>query len=240
MMLLVQLTVTTGHSLQLTGHSPWFLTMPSVRNTKRLVTLSIVHNKFDWLAFQALKTAQIKVGQLQDQVKQLLLKNSELRAKVKGKSTQAAGSRKVLSGDEKLIAQYAKKFGVMNEMFMPPGALAVKRPLTTSMHSGRYESDLAELEGMIAEVYESLPENLHDDMENSIAFRNLVNIFCNQAFHYQSLLEFILSSSDSSIQIEGVSSISFELVQQLKYLAIRLSTTGFNTIERPSPNSRHC
>jgi len=93
-------------------------------------------------------------------VKQLLLKNSELHAKVKGKSTQATSSCKVLSGNEKLIAQYAKKFGVMNEMFMPPGALAVKRPLTTSMHSGWYKSDLAELEGMIAEVYESLPKNL--------------------------------------------------------------------------------
>jgi hypothetical protein len=109
-----------------------------------------------------------------------------LRAQAKpGKRT---GLRSILSGDEKLISQCAKKFGVMNEVFMPPGALAVKRPLTNSMDPGRYSSELAALEGMVAEVYESLPENLHHDIENSIAFRNLVinfsNAFCCRPLNF--------------------------------------------------------
>jgi hypothetical protein len=119
------------------------------------------------MAFQALKTAQLKVGELQEQVKTLRLKNSELRAQAKpGKRT---GSRSVLTGHEKLISQFAKRFTVMNEMFMPSG-LPMQKPLVNSMHAGRYDSDLAATEGIIAEVYEGFPEGLHDDIANSIVF----------------------------------------------------------------------
>ena len=136
------------------------------------------------MLFQALKSAQLKVDELQDQAKRLLLKNSELRAEAKpGKRT-----RTILNGDEKLISQYAKKFGVMSEMFMPPGALAVKKPLTNSMDPGRYDSELAELEGKVAEVYGCLPEAFHNDIQNSVAFRNLVSkLFNSFAIHLQNL-----------------------------------------------------
>jgi len=76
---------------------------------------------------QALKKAQIKVGELQDQVKKLQLK---------AKNTTC--SRNVLSDNDKLIGQQAKKFGVMNEVFVPLAALAVKRPPTNSMDPGWY------------------------------------------------------------------------------------------------------
>jgi hypothetical protein len=91
------------------------------------------------------------------------------------------GSRSVLSDNDKLISQHAKKFGVMNEVFMAAAALAVKRPPTNSMDPGRYDSDIAELHGVTAELYESLPDNFHYDLENSIVFRNLVSKFCNKA-----------------------------------------------------------
>jgi hypothetical protein len=71
----------------------------------------------------------------------------------------------------------------MNEVFMPLAALAVKRPLTNSMDPARYDSDIAELQGIICELYESLPDNFHDELENSVAFRNLVSKFCNKASH---------------------------------------------------------
>ena len=57
--------------------------------------------------------------------KKLLLKNSELCANLKG-SKNAMSSRSVPSDNDKLIAQQAKKFGVMNEVFVPLAALAVK------------------------------------------------------------------------------------------------------------------
>ena len=126
---------------------------------------------------QAPKTAQIKVCELQDQIRKLLLKNSELRANLKGKVNATRGTRAVLSNNDKLISQHAKKFGVMNEVFMLPAAFLAKRPLTNSMDSERYHSDIAELQGIIAEVYESLPDNFHDELENSIQFQNLVSNF---------------------------------------------------------------
>lgn len=65
----------------------------------------------------------------------------------------------------------------MNEVFMPMAALTVKRPLTNSMDQGRYGSQLAALHGITAEIYENLPDNFHDELENSVAFRNLVSNF---------------------------------------------------------------
>ena len=121
----------------------------------------------------------MKVGELQDQVKNLSLKNSELRATLKGKKS-ARGSRSERSDHDKLIGQHAKKFGVMNEVFFPPAALVVKRPLTNSMDPGWYESDIAELRGITAEVYESLPDDFYSDLENSIPFRKTVSKFCRK------------------------------------------------------------
>ena len=63
----------------------------------------------------------------------------------------------------------------MNEVFISAAALAVKRPLTNSMDAGRYDSEIAELHGITAEIYEFLPDTLHYELENSIAFRNLVS-----------------------------------------------------------------
>jgi hypothetical protein len=80
------------------------------------------------------------------------------------------GSHSVLSGDQKLISQCAKKFGVMNEMFVSPGALAIKKLLMNSMDPGRYSSNFAVLEGMVAKVYENLPESFYHEIEHSVAF----------------------------------------------------------------------
>jgi hypothetical protein len=71
---------------------------------------------------------QLKVGELQKQVQMLCMKNSELCAQAK--SGKRMGSRSLLSGNEKLISQFAKKFMVMNEMFMPSG-LPMQKPLDT-------------------------------------------------------------------------------------------------------------
>ena len=81
---------------------------------KQLVKLPNIHCKIviDLDGVQAFKKAQIKVGELQDQVKKLLLKNSELCANLK-ESKNAMSSHSVPSDNDKLIAQQAKKFGVI-------------------------------------------------------------------------------------------------------------------------------
>ena len=148
-----------------------------MKSMKWLVKIFNLYNKF-LTGWQALKSAQIKVGELQDQVKRLQIQNSELRANLKRKKNTTVGSRGVLSSRDKLVSQYAKKFGVMNEVFPTPAALLVKRPLTNSMDANRYTSELAELDGIIAEVYESLPEEFYDELESSIPFRTLVSLRC--------------------------------------------------------------
>ena len=50
----------------------------------------------------------------------------------------------------------------MNEIFILPGALTIKRPLTTSVDADRYNTDMTALEGITAEIYENIPESLHD------------------------------------------------------------------------------
>ena len=63
----------------------------------------------------------------------------------------------------------------MHEMFVPLAALAAKRPPTDSTFHGRYDSELAELHGTIAEIYETLPDEMHDELGTSIPFKNLVS-----------------------------------------------------------------
>ena len=72
----------------------------------------------------------------------------------------------------------------MNELFMPSAALMMKRPLTNSMDPARYDSDTAELQGITAEVYESLPDTFYEELEGSIAFQKLVSKFRNKAPHH--------------------------------------------------------
>jgi len=63
------------------------------------------------------------------------------------------------------------------------------------MDPGRYDSGIAELHGMIAEIYESLPDDFHNELESSLAFRSLVSNFCANASHHGSPLESTLLSS---------------------------------------------
>jgi hypothetical protein len=67
----------------------------------------------------------------------------------------------------------------MNEVFMYAAAFVVKRPPTNSMNPARYQSDIAELQGITSELYESLPDSFHEDLETSVAFRNLVSKLCD-------------------------------------------------------------
>jgi len=166
----------------------------------------------------------------------LCLKNSELCAQARpGKWT---GSHSVLSGNEKLISQCVKKFTVMNEMFMPSG-LPMQKLLTNSMHAGRYDSDLGTSEDIIAEVYECLPESLHNDIANSIVFQNLVSHNLHNAFCHQSP-QLLFSFASSSIQFKGASSTNFKQVPHLKYLDIQFNTIRLTLEEQTSWSLEYC
>ena len=52
------------------------------------------------------------------------------------------------------------------------------------MDPGWYDLAIAELHGMIAKIYESLPDDFHNELENSLSFQSLVSTFYANAFHH--------------------------------------------------------
>ena len=101
----------------------------------------------------------------------------------------------------------------MNEVFMLPAAFTVKRPWTNSMDPRRYDSDAAELQGIIAEVYECLPNEFHAELENSIPFRNVVSHFLPIVNHLTPVAQFLkqLNSNRRSIIHQFRSSTASEI-----------------------------
>ncbi|KAH9476949.1 hypothetical protein JR316_0010865 [Psilocybe cubensis] len=123
---------------------------------------------------KALKKAQIKIGELQVTIRKLHIRNVELatyvmRFKKQKKSQKSKTSQ--LSNKDKRIAQLGRRFGIMNEPFVPPAAFLVARPSTFSTDAKRYESEMSQLNGVIAELFEEIPKDLHGDLKGSPDFR---------------------------------------------------------------------
>jgi hypothetical protein len=107
------------------------------------------------------------------------MQNADLAMRLKeskGESTatDSSGKKSKLSESDSRISQFAKLFGVMHEPFVPPSALLVQRPDTTSTDPKRYESELSKVRGITAELYEVLPNDMHSEMTLSPKFRNTV------------------------------------------------------------------
>lgn len=88
--------------------------------------------------------------------------------------TNTSGKKSKLSETDSRISQFAKLFGVMHEPFVPPSALAVARPDTSSTDTSRYGSDISKVQGITAELYEVLPKDMHSDLKLSPKFRTTV------------------------------------------------------------------
>jgi hypothetical protein len=104
------------------------------------------------------------------------MQNADLSMRLKeSKSDPSSSGKKVgLSELDLCISQFAKLFGVMHEPFVPLSALLVARPDTSSTHSGRYDSELSNVQGITAELYEVLPKEMHSDLKSSPKFRTKV------------------------------------------------------------------
>jgi hypothetical protein len=123
-----------------------------------------------------LKEAQLKVSELQMTVRQLSTRNAELSTRLRGKGKGSQKSRKDnLSTLDQRTSRYAKHFGVMHEPFIDKTALLASRPNVDSTNSGRYQSDLSKIQGVTAELYEILPEDMHDELQSSTQFQSLVS-----------------------------------------------------------------
>ena len=109
-------------------------------------------------------------------VRRLLIQNAELSRSLKEKSkgSRKYGKKGNLSDPDMRISRYAKFFGIMHEPFVDKTALLAPWPKVDSTDRGRYQSDLSKIEGVTAELYEMLPEDMHDELQSSTHFQTLV------------------------------------------------------------------
>lgn len=75
----------------------------------------------------------------------------------------------------KRIVTFGSKFSVMNELFIQPNAFLVARPSrASSLVPTRYSSTESKRAGIVAELYEEVPEDCHILLETDLAFRQTV------------------------------------------------------------------
>lgn len=162
--------------LTMVGSSPLFSLKHCGVNMRRYVNQApqfLTNN-----SLQALKEAQLKVNDLQITVRKLHMQNADLAMRLKAlkgqSTTTSSGTKTKISESDTRISQFAKLFGVMHEPFIPPSAFLVECPNTSSAHPNRYESDLSKVQGITAELYEVLPNDMHLEIKSSPKFRSTV------------------------------------------------------------------
>ena len=88
------------------------------------------------------------------------------------------GKRKrstTVSSQDDHINTCGRKFAVMNELYVPRGAFMVVRPADVySDDPHRWDSQTSAMRGVVAELYEEIPEDLHDMLAHHSSFRNKV------------------------------------------------------------------
>ena len=77
--------------------------------------------------------------------------------------------------DDDRIALHARKFCVMNEVFVPEAAFLTKDPNFDPLDSERYKTPDSIRNGIIAELFEEVLEDLHKLLQESGSFRDLVS-----------------------------------------------------------------
>jgi hypothetical protein len=122
---------------------------------------------------------------LKDELRALKLQYAELEQKYKvikkaakgSKVTEKDSSKSKLSDTDEVIGLYARRFGVMNELYVTQNAFLQPQPVTVGVradNSTRWQTEESALDGLIAELYEELPTRLHSILANTSHFRDRV------------------------------------------------------------------
>jgi len=132
---------------------------------------------------QALDAANLKIESQQTQIRDLTLKIASLKRAIpkekvagKVKSRAKPTGPPTLTRHQRKIESLGKKFGVMNELFVPPTAFLVAKPMFDPLDESRYTSPAGTLNGVVAELYDEIPVSLHNLMEEHSYFREMVRI----------------------------------------------------------------
>jgi len=131
---------------------------------------------------KALKSLNLKVESQRIEIHKLNLKIANLHRSVpkeapgttRKRKTQPEGPPEVTKYQGK-VEFYGKKFGVLNELFVPGAAFLVAKPMFDLQDKSRYKTPTGILDGIIAELYDQIPENLHKLMEDHSYFRDTVS-----------------------------------------------------------------
>lgn len=120
---------------------------------------------------------------LKDELRALKLQYVELEQKYKvikkaakgSKATEKNSSKSKLAETDEVIGLYARRFGVMNELYVAHNAFLQPQPVgVRADNSTRWQTEESALEGLIAELYEELPIRLHGMLANTSHFRDRV------------------------------------------------------------------
>lgn len=131
-----------------------------------------------------MRKAQLEITELKEDLRVQKLKYTELEQsyinlkrsahseKTKGKDKDSTG---ILHDNDSLIALHARRFGVMNEIFVSKDMFLQARPLNIySDDPDRWDNDENMKQCIIAELYEEIPQSLHDMLEKTTTFRDTV------------------------------------------------------------------
>lgn len=112
-------------------------------------------------------------------VKKLQIENATLRRNLKHSKTSMKNTKEEKdsekTAEKQRISLHARKFCVMNEIFVPEAAFLTPNPDFDPLDQARYTSEDFMRKGVIAELFEEVPENLHEKMEFTGAFRDTVS-----------------------------------------------------------------
>jgi hypothetical protein len=113
------------------------------------------------------------------------LENANLHRKHRKTSTKGKKKGTTEKTTDERISLLARKFCIMNEIFVPEAAFLTADPDFDPMDRQRYTSEHFIKKGIIAELFEEVPKNLHERMQGSGAFRDAVS-YCYR-FKFSSL-----------------------------------------------------
>ena len=130
---------------------------------------------------QALTKNQLELAKVKLELRHMTAKYQQAQVELKQKQPSQSSSSKQqqkptkILGDEERISLHARKFSVMNEPFISNDAFLKARPIDVrSDNPRRWDTPESALRGLIAELYEEVPRELHSMIEKHTRFRDLV------------------------------------------------------------------
>ena len=153
--------------------------MQAIVSLKRYIFPFLIWFESNSEFMQALKDTNLKVEAQRLEIRQLQMENAALWREIPkaGKGWPQKNPPTVTKNDER-IALHGHKFGVMNELFVDEAAFLVEESGFDLMDNTRYTSPALIMQGVITELFEEVPGDLHGLMKEHTHFQDLVSHPC--------------------------------------------------------------